>query len=123
MVFSPQVEFVPDFAQDSRKVQGKPDNEFRGFVFQKFFLLVAGEVCKAQVFVFLPAADAKKTAVKISFYHGSPHNIVNYEIKNSHFENAGDKIYDVSLGEALIITDSPANVENIKTMDDHFLSS
>ncbi len=104
-------------------MQGKLDNELRGFVFQKLFLLVAGEVGEAQVFVFLPAADAKKTAVKISFYHGSPHNIVNYEIKNSHFENAGDKIYDVSLGEALIITDVPADIENIKTMYNHFLSS
>ena len=104
-------------------MQSKPDNELRGSVFQNRFLFVASEVCKAQVFVFLPAADAKKTAVKISFYHGSPHNIVNYEIKNSHFENAGDKIYDVSLGQALIIADSPADAENIKTMDDHFLSS
>lgn len=69
MVFSPQVEFVPDFAEGFRKMLGKPDNELRGFVFQKLFLLVAGEVREAQVFVFLPASDTEITAVKISVCH------------------------------------------------------
>ena len=71
MVFSPQVEFVPDLAEGFRKMLGKPDNELRGFVFQKLFLLVAGEVREAQVFVFLPAADAEVATVKISVCHGS----------------------------------------------------
>ena len=69
IIFSPQVEFVPDFAEGFRKMLGKPDNELRGFVFQKLFLLVAGEVREAQVFVFLPASDTEITAVKISVCH------------------------------------------------------
>ena len=60
---------------------GKPDNELRGFVFQKLFLLVAGEVREAQVFVFLPASDTEITAVKISVYHGSPHKIIDGRLK------------------------------------------
>lgn len=82
IVLSSQVEFVPDFAEGFRKVQGKLDNELRGFVFQKLFLLVAGEVGEAQVFVFLPASDTEITAVKISVCHGSPHKIIDYKIKN-----------------------------------------
>ena len=123
IIFSPQVEFVPDFAEGFRKMQGKPDNELRGFVFQKLFLLVAGEVREAQVFVFLPASDTEITAVKISVYHGSPHKIIDYKIKYSHLENTGEKVYRVSLGQSLIITDVPADIENIKTMYNHFLSS
>lgn len=123
MVFSSQVEFVPDLAEGFRKMQGKPDNELRGLVFQKLFLLVAGEVGEAQVFVFLPASDTEVATVKISVYHGSPHKIIDYKIKYSHLENTGEKVYRVFLGQALIITDGPADIENIKTMDNHFLSS
>ena len=123
MVFTSQVKFVPDLAEGCCQMQSKPDNELRGSVFQNRFLLVAGEVREAQVFVFLPASDTEITAVKISVYHGSPHKIIDYKIKYSHFGNSGDKIHCVSLRQALIIADGPANVENIKTMDDHFLSS
>jgi hypothetical protein len=123
IIFTSQIKFISDFADGFRKMQGKPDNELRGSVFQNRFLFVASEVCKAQVFVFLPASDTEVATVKISVYHGSPHKIIDYKIKYSHFGNSGDKIHCVSLRQALIIADGPANIENIKTMDDHFLSS